>query len=211
MTEIYEILAVVNISPSVIPTYFPSLRIFTYDVNAFVSSPSSTHSQLVFSKSQLRDRFPVLGYTQLFINLTAANLNDGWGPKGVGHGDKEERDEPTWELSYVTWDSEGLDGALSGKTGDPRPWPIELDEYMLSSMSYNSPLESSLRSRSGSISEKLRAVIREESERFCPYRMRTLDTEEWVKVAKNLVREGNEAEWEAFQKRIFLNSGGYDR
>ncbi|GBC02400.1 hypothetical protein RclHR1_00460038 [Rhizophagus clarus] len=91
--------AVVHINPSIIPTFFPALRIFKY--NTTVATKDYTKDDTIDDVDSTRKRrkhrpsvtntfLTPLGYTQYFINLTHANLYPNITPE--------------YTIEYNTWD-----------------------------------------------------------------------------------------------------------
>ncbi|PKY39460.1 hypothetical protein RhiirA4_337444 [Rhizophagus irregularis] len=77
--------AVVHINPSIIPTFFPALRIFKYNTTEIKNEVSDLDAP------SLKNTFLTpLGYTQYFINLTHANLFPNVTPE--------------FTIEYTTWD-----------------------------------------------------------------------------------------------------------
>lgn len=75
---------VVNINPSVIPTFFPALRIVKYNTTEV------TRDEVDSTKLHQNTFLTPLGYTQYFMNLTQANLYPNITPE--------------YTVEYTTWD-----------------------------------------------------------------------------------------------------------
>ncbi|CAI2184747.1 13764_t:CDS:2 [Funneliformis geosporum] len=75
---------VVNINPSVIPTFFPALRIVKYNTTEV------TREEVGTTKSHQNTFLTPLGYTQYFMNITQANLYPNVTPE--------------YTVEYTTWD-----------------------------------------------------------------------------------------------------------
>ncbi|CAI2169929.1 19577_t:CDS:2 [Funneliformis geosporum] len=90
--EVEKEYAVININPSVIPTFFPALRIFDYNITELANEDhevNSTKKSKKDSPSQVNTFLTPLGYTQYFINLTHANLYPNITPEYI--------------IEYTTW------------------------------------------------------------------------------------------------------------
>ncbi|CAG8616493.1 17426_t:CDS:2, partial [Racocetra fulgida] len=72
--------AVIHINPSIIPVFYPALRIFKYN---------TTEGQDPNAPSHINTFLTPLGYTQYFINLTVSNLFPD--------------EEPEYVVEYSTW------------------------------------------------------------------------------------------------------------
>ncbi|RIA88153.1 Metallo-dependent phosphatase-like protein [Glomus cerebriforme] len=81
--------AVVHINPSIIPTFFPALRIFKYNTTEVTNRNTNAISDLD-APSRKNTFLTPLGYTQYFINLTHANLYPNVTPE--------------FTVEYTTWD-----------------------------------------------------------------------------------------------------------
>jgi endopolyphosphatase len=90
--------AVIHINPSIIPTFFPALRIFKYNTTVVTKGDKMDDVDDVDSMRKRRKHRPSvintfltpLGYTQYFINLTHANLYPNITPE--------------FTIEYTTWD-----------------------------------------------------------------------------------------------------------
>src|ERR1051325_9935787 len=85
--------AVIHINPSVIPTFFPALRIFKYNTtevtNDEVETTKKAKKRHPDAPSHVNTFLTPLGYTQYFINLTYANLYPNITPE--------------YTVEYTTW------------------------------------------------------------------------------------------------------------
>ncbi|CAB4389383.1 unnamed protein product [Rhizophagus irregularis] len=96
--------AVIHINPSIIPTFFPALRIFKYNTTVVTkgdikedTKKDTIDDDVDSTRRRRRDRSSAtntfltpLGYTQYFINLTHANLYPNITPE--------------YTIEYTTWD-----------------------------------------------------------------------------------------------------------
>ncbi|CAG8734459.1 16457_t:CDS:2, partial [Funneliformis mosseae] len=93
--EIEKEYAVININPSIIPTFFPALRIFDYNTTELtnedyeVNLAEKSKKDYLNSPAHVNTFLTPLGYTQYFMNLTHANLYPNITPEYI--------------IEYTTW------------------------------------------------------------------------------------------------------------
>ncbi|CAG8741949.1 31885_t:CDS:2 [Gigaspora margarita] len=78
---------VIHINPSVIPVFYPALRIFKYNTTEKNKQPKGRDPN---APSHINTFLTPLGYTQYFINLTHSNLFPN--------------NKPEYTIEYTTWD-----------------------------------------------------------------------------------------------------------
>lgn len=142
-----------------------------------------------------------LGYTQFHLNMDLANSHSGYGPGLAGErlflerGEEGERPLPNWGIEYITttpskWVSSMLKGSEGGGA---------VPKAMLMERTLNKLLKDE---------DEVGIISWLERNGRNPYGMKDGTVKEWLKVAKKLVRDGDEGKkWKKFLTRMFVGCG----
>ncbi|KAG9104471.1 Endopolyphosphatase [Ceratobasidium sp. 370] len=188
----YDDYFVVNIGPSVIPEYTPSVRIFTYNVTNAGSSDLGdnehavldSNEQIDCSKKENKDKKQCVFKKPRHANKhSPSRTNTLWSPTGYSQffippsnwAKSNESRAPGYELEYITYSLDALRGNVS-----------LIPRHLLPPELQEGAIESTTESR------------------YAPFGLDDLTIPSWIKFARKMGRK--KKLWRRFEEAMFLET-----
>lgn len=182
--------------------------------------PKPRHSSPL-SPSRTNRFLSPLGYTQYYLDLERANLNDGFGPDSsrftMGKNNnkteekRKERPSPQFEIEYMTFGAEKLAREILGCGDQESSIPRELlpPRILLALDMLDRDLVPGKELDERELERKvveLAKILKEEKEgELVPYGFEDLTIGSWIKLARRLGED--KQEWKGYKRRMYVSSG----
>ncbi|KZO97416.1 hypothetical protein CALVIDRAFT_536427 [Calocera viscosa TUFC12733] len=221
----YADYAVVNVPASVVPTYFPGIRVYTYNDSGIFPPPPIEPPSALKDKDdpnpckgkKKNSKQCVGGKPRHTSPYAAAMLNGPFTPTGYAQyfmPDLEDATEdvpPAWELEYVTYSREAWNRSLlEGRELLPREFvPPELGGWMVHPSLLAASDEEGDTGEPEEVDKKKKkkkkGKKKERERNLVPYEMPDLTIPSWLGLARRLTRE--KGVWREFKRNMYVGTG----